>query len=89
VLPVNIKSGAQGSCGFVDALSLNQHDRGNTRGGREMPVLGQQNPVLSGTAPGELPVGNPAFGNDGVVPGRTQPPAEAVQHLVAQKPWHQ
>jgi hypothetical protein len=28
------------------------------------------------------------FGNDGVVPGSTQPPAEAAQHLVAQKPRH-
>src|SRR5262249_24332015 len=40
VLPVNIKSGAQGSCSFVDALSVNLHDRCNTRGGRSaMPVL--------------------------------------------------
>ena len=84
VLPVNIESGAQGSCGFVDALSLKQHDWDNTRGGRsEMPVPGQQNQVLSGIAPGELPVGNPAFGDDGVVPGRTQPPAEAVHHAAA------
>jgi hypothetical protein len=89
ILPVNVKDGAQGSRGFVNAVAGNQDDRGGTGGARsEMPILGQQDPILSGAAPDEGAVGNPAFGNERVIPGRAQPPAEAAQHLIAQKPWH-
>jgi hypothetical protein len=84
VLPVDIKSDAQGSCGFVDAVSRNQHDRRSTRDGRgKMPVLGQQDPILFGAARGECAVGKPACRNDSVVTGRTQPSPEVAQHLVA------
>jgi hypothetical protein len=41
VLPVDVKSDAQGSCGFVDAVSRKQHDRRNTRNGcGKLPVFG-------------------------------------------------
>jgi hypothetical protein len=45
-VPVDVESGAQGSCDFVDTVSLNQHDRGSIRDGRDkMPVFGQQDPA--------------------------------------------
>ena len=89
ILPVDVKDSAKGSRGLVDAVARKQHDRGSTRGARsEMPIFGQQDPILSGAAPDEGAVGNPAFGNERVIPGRAQPPAEAAQHLIAQKPWH-
>jgi hypothetical protein len=70
-------------------LSPGTKTTGGTGGARsEMPILGQQDPILSGAAPDEGAVGNPAFGNERVIPGRAQPPAEAAQHLIAQKPWH-
>jgi hypothetical protein len=53
-----------------------------------MPVLGQQDPILFGAALGEYSVWKPAFGNERVIPGGSQPSAEAAQHLIAEKPWH-
>jgi hypothetical protein len=89
VLPVNADSGAQRSGRCVNAVSWNQQDRGTTLDRRsKMLVLGQQDPILFGTALGECPVGKPTSGNDRVIPGRTQPSAEATQHLIAQEPRH-
>ena len=74
---------------FVDTIPRKQHDRRSTRDGcGKMPVFGQQDPILFGAARGEGAVGKSACGKNGVVTGRTQPSAEAAQHLVAQKPWH-
>jgi hypothetical protein len=87
VLPVDVKRDAQSSCGFVDAGRRNQHDRRSTLDGRgKTPVLGQQDSVLFGAARGEYAVGKPTCGNDSVVTSRTQPSAEAAQHLVAKEP---
>ena len=49
----------------------------------KMPVFGQKDPMLVNAACGDCAIGESASGNDSVVPGRTQPSAEAVQHLVA------
>ena len=88
-MPVDVKSDAQGSCGFVDTIPRKQHDRRSTRDGRgKMPVFSQQDPILFGAARGEGAVGKSARGKNGVVTSRTQPSAEAAQHLVAQKPRH-
>jgi hypothetical protein len=54
----------------------------------KLPVFGWQYPILFGAARGDYAIGNPACGNDSVVTGRTQPSAEAFQHLVAQEPRH-
>ena len=89
MLPVDVENRAQGSGGFVDAVSRNQHDPSSASGSRsKIPVLGQQDPILLGAAGGERAVGKPVCGDDGVVPGRPQPSAEAAQHLIAQKPRH-
>jgi len=49
-----------------------------------MPAFGQQDAILVGAACGDCAVGEAANGNDSVVPGRPQPSANAVQHLVTQ-----
>jgi len=72
VLPVDAKSGTQGSGSFVDAVSRNQHDWGTTLDRRgKLSVFGQQDPILFGTALGDCSVGKPTFGHDRVVPGCT------------------
>jgi hypothetical protein len=89
VLPVDTKSIAQGSSGFVDAASRKQRDRSITCDGRgKMPIFGQQDPMLVDAASGDCAVGESASGNHSVVTGRPQPSAETVQHLVTQKPRH-
>jgi hypothetical protein len=88
-MPVDLKNDAQGARGLVDAVPRNQHDPGSARDARsETPVFGQQDPILSGAALGEGTVGKRAFGNQRVIPGGSQPSAEAAQHLIAEKPWH-
>jgi hypothetical protein len=58
VLPVDAKSGTQGSGGFVDAVSRNQHDWGTTLDRRgKLSVFGQQDPILLGRALGDCSVG--------------------------------
>jgi hypothetical protein len=80
VLPVDVKSDAQGSCGFVDAIPWKQHDPRSTRDGRgKMPVFSQQDPIFFGAARGKCVVGKPACGNDSIVTGRTQPSTEALK----------
>jgi hypothetical protein len=84
VLPVEIKSNAQSSCSFVDAVPWNQHDPHNTRRSRgKMQVLGQRDPILFGAARSECAVGQPACGNDCVVTGSMKPSTEAAQNLLA------
>jgi hypothetical protein len=89
VLPVDVKSPAQGSRGFVDAASWKQHNRcGIVHGCGKMPVFGQQDPILFDATRDDCTVRRPAGDNDSVVTGRAQPSAEAVQHFVTQKPRH-
>ena len=89
VLPVEVESRAQVCGSVVDTVSRKHQDLSSDRDGRrKIPVLGQQDPMLLGAANGERPVGKPARGDYGIVSGRTQPSAEAVQHLIAQKPRH-
>jgi hypothetical protein len=89
VFPVNVESDPQGACGLVDAASRQQHDRCSIfHGCGKMPVLGQQDPTIFDAACCECAVGEPTRSNDSVITGRSQPSAETVQHLVAQKPRH-
>src|SRR6516164_3360968 len=89
VLPVNAKGNAQRECSFVDSVAWNYHDCRRTRHDRgKMPVFGQQDPTLFGTARGEFAVREPAGGDDSVVTSCPEPSTEAVQHLVAQEPRH-
>jgi len=68
VLPVDVKSDAQSSCGFVDAASRKQHDRRSTRDDRgKMPVSSQQDSILISAARGEFPIANAPGGNDSIV----------------------
>jgi hypothetical protein len=71
----------------MEILLLKAASGCTTRNGRgKMPVFGQQDAILVGATCGNCAVGDAANGNDSVVPGRPQPSAKAVQHLVTQKP---